>query len=170
MTTTTKQRVITDRVKFKMTPEEIALAGKKLTVEWRRLNEMKADHESEMASLKAQVKYAKEKHEVDLESQVRQVNELAEAVETGTEMRPVECYEKFDLVGKTVQRIRGDTQEVIRSRPMDEGEIQLAYQGELFPRPPAEAAAAEKEHRDDDAELGSDERKPRNPPGENTDA
>ncbi len=161
------QRVITDRVEFPMTPEEVVLTARKLTKLMSEGAEKKRANELEVESLKTQVKHAKEMNATDEAEHAKMVEDLRRSVETGKEMRPVACYEKFDLKAQTVVRIRSDTQEVVRSRPMDEGEIQLAYQGELFPKPPPDAAAAEKGERDDTAALAGVEAAGRKAPGAN---
>lgn len=159
--------VLLVRVPFPMTPEERLITGDRVSAAIATRNSVKRKFEDEIASLTAKLKFAKES--LKTEDQVHHciVEDLRLQYDTRKEMRQVEAYIQFDLKKKTAQTIRADTQEVVHSRPMDDGEMQLAAQGQLFP---VNSGKAEKEQRDDAKALAGEKAGKRAAPGGNAPA
>ena len=109
-----------------------------------------ARHQEEMKE-----KAAKEKK---IEAQMKgRLAELAAAVHTGKEDRPVECAERADVYERSIETVRLDTGEIVRSRRMTEKEKENALQRGLFDEPAKAIAdatrkgAAEEREPDEDA-------------------
>ena len=69
------------------------------------------------------------------------VSDLAEAITSRKELRPVLCEERVDARRFRVDTVRLDTNEVVDTRPMNESEMADAQQGQLFSDADARRAA-----------------------------
>lgn len=64
----------------------------------------------------------------------KRMNELANAITSGTEKRDIECSERVDERRHAIEIIRHDTLEVVETRPMTGEQIENLNQGHLFDR------------------------------------
>lgn len=109
----------TQMLPVKLTDEEIKTRAQ----EQQKLIQEHDEVELQRASISKSMKEQME----DLQLRVRK---LKRAIESGTELRPVEVEERPDYEASKMDTYRLDTGEFVSSRPMEEGEKQVA----LFPR------------------------------------
>ena len=100
-----------------LSDEEIAERKNKLVKAESELQKVTADKAEAMASYNATLK--------DRRNEIRS---CVAAIQTGSEEREVEVYERHDKRRNTVETVRGDTKEVIHERAMTAEE----RQGGLF--------------------------------------
>lgn len=119
----------------KLTEEEIRTKGSE-----------QADAVGELSRQESEKKETVKGLNIGLKSTRKRINELAQAVRTGVEIRPVEC--RVVPVGDEMHTERIDTNETVDRRPMSEYERREAAQGRLF--------EDEQEERDAEAEDASE--------------
>lgn len=113
----------------KLTEEEIRTKGSE-----------QAEAVGELSRQESEKKETVKELNVGLKSTRKRINELAQAVRTGVEIRPVDC--RVVPVGDEMHTERLDTNETVDRRPMNEYERREAAQGRLF--------EDEQEERDED--------------------
>ncbi len=103
----------------KLTEEEIRTKGSE-----------QADAVGELSRQEAEKKDTVKELNIGLKSTRKRINELAQSVRTGVEIRAVEC--RVVPVGDEMHTERLDTHETVDRRPMSEYERREAAQGRLF--------------------------------------
>jgi hypothetical protein len=114
----------------KLTEEEIRTKGSE-----------QADAVGELSRQEAEKKETVKELNIALKSTRKRINELAQAVRTGVEIRQVEC--RVVPVGDEMHTERLDTNETVDRRPMSEYERREAAQGRLFEDEQEDADEAE---------------------------
>lgn len=112
----------------KLTEEEIRTRGSE-----------QAEAVGELSRQESEKKETVKGLNIGLKSTRKRINELAQAVRTGVEIRPVEC--RVVPVGDEMHTERLDTNETVDRRPMSEYERREAAQGRLFEDEQEEADA-----------------------------
>jgi ferritin-like metal-binding protein YciE len=69
-----------------------------------------------IAKVKAEMKEATADHKERLKQHQSNLDAILDDLETGTEMRSVECFERQDFAKKKSEIVRADTSEVVRPR------------------------------------------------------
>ncbi len=123
MLTTTKDKtpVLTRRVPFKLTPDEIATKGQTLAKGWKEL-------EDEEEAIKNATKNAK----AVMDAKMPALAKLRREVQTGTEERVVDCYREPDLGARAWRVFRCDTNECVDDVAMTKDEIDEFRQMDLI--------------------------------------
>jgi hypothetical protein len=123
MITTLKDRtpVITRRVPFKLSPDEIATKGQEMARRWKALEEREE-------KIKRDAKAAKEQ----LEAERPALGLLRREVDSGTEERVVDCYREPDLGARCWRIYRCDTDEKVDDVSMTKDEIDEFRQMDLI--------------------------------------
>jgi hypothetical protein len=106
---------------------EFALSESEMLMRGRRLAELTHEKGVLLEDKKASSEKFKER-EKNLD---REGSELARAIRSGKEHRPVLCSERANVTRKLWEVIREDTYTVIDSRPMSHREVEEAMQGGL---------------------------------------
>lgn len=118
------------------------LTGQELVLKSKALAELLCDQ----ANIELEKKEANADFKARLDSIDTKMASLAQEVRTGREYRDVACIERADWTDNRVEIVRTDTGEVVRIRPLQQGERQEAL-------PYARSAAA----RADNDNGGADE-------------
>lgn len=109
--------------------------------------------------VKKEMKEATSEHKERLKEHQANLNGILDDLETGTEVRSVECWERNDFAKKKAEVVRLDTQEVVESRAMTAFELQTKVPGTA---PETSASLASKISVADDDD--DDEEAPASPP------
>lgn len=109
--------------RFDLTDPEVAAAARK-----------RATIETEIAKVESAFNVEREKHKKALGTLEGQAGALADLIRKGYELRETECRIEFDYDKSEVCTVRVDRGEVVKSRPMTEGE---RAKGPLLPLGPA---------------------------------
>ncbi len=117
-------------VQFDLTDLEVKEYGERLARKTR-----------EITALKLKAKEIAGDYSRKVKALEGDVADLAEAVTTRKELRPVLCEERVDARRFRVDTVRLDTNEVVDTRPMNESEMADAQQGQLFSDADARRAA-----------------------------
>lgn len=113
------QRLV-KRLPVNLTEEERVAFGQQLS---RLVNDATAAKESRKA---ANAEWNQKVSEIEVQMQT-----TAQCIGTATEVRDVECEEKFDFGRGVVYLVRTDTGEEVEKRPMQEWERQKRFDGLL---------------------------------------
>lgn len=116
-------------------PDETARKFKRpLAVELTDEEKVKKGHKAGMlkkaiAKVRAEMKLATTDHKERLKEHQANLDGILDDLETGTEVRSVECFERQDFAKKKVEVVRTDTSEVVESRAMTAFELQTKMPG-----------------------------------------
>lgn len=111
----------TREVVFKLTEEEVYERGQMLAAREQDLEKNKLD------AKESQSRFGKEKKKIE-----DGIRNLAAAVRTKQEKRPVSCEDRANPRLFRIETVRLDTGEVLDVRPMNDEELADAQQGTLF--------------------------------------
>lgn len=130
------KQTFVEHIPVVLTPEEIMFKGRELARLGTQVVAKKAAQKSAVAAYKAEI----EELEEEQGSLIRQLN-------TGTEERPIECFERPRYQDLIVEIVRADTGEVWTRRPMHPSERQLAISsGDVDLSEPSEVTRALSRH------------------------
>lgn len=116
------------------TEENVRKFKRPLPVELTDDEKVKKGHKAGMlkkaiAKVKAEMKVATADHKEKLKEHQANLDGILDDLETGTEVRSVECFERSDFAKKKVEVVRSDTNAVEESRAMTAFELQTKVPG-----------------------------------------
>jgi hypothetical protein len=82
-----------------------------------------------IAKVRAEMKLATADHKEQLKQHQANLDGILDDLETGTEVRSVECFERQDFAKKKAEVVRTDTSEVVESRSLSAFELQTKVPG-----------------------------------------
>ena len=117
-----------------MPEENVRKFKRPLPVELTDEEKVRKGHKAGMlkkaiAKVKAEMKVATADHKEKLKEHQANLDGILDDLETGTEVRSVECTERQDFAKKKAEIVRLDTSEVIESRSLSAFELQTKVPG-----------------------------------------
>lgn len=106
---------------------EITCTEIELTAKGKELAGLVATHDE----ITEEKKEAVSRFKTQLDDVNEKIRKVAKVIETGIEMRPIECSERYNTERMVVETYRMDTGDVISNRPMTATEAREAKQGDL---------------------------------------
>lgn len=151
-----------------MPDENVRKFKRPLAVEMTDEEKCKKGHKAGMlkkaiAKVKAEMKLATTDHKERLKEHQANLDGILDDLETGTEMRSVECFERQDFAKKKSETVRVDTNEVIESRAMTAFELQTKVPGTVQTAAELAALIPTGDDDDDDAEEAPANNAPKSP-------
>jgi hypothetical protein len=107
---------IIEELKVELLPDEVAQRAKELAEVLRLVDRLEAERLSENSAKLAIIKTHRDR-----------ARQLSEIVWSSEETRPIMCYENHRYSESLVERFRGDTNELVSTRPMTPDELQQQF-------------------------------------------